>query len=190
MSPKPSVITATILLLLVATPAFAQQAVKPLPPDSEVVQKALKGDATSQFLVGLGYEMTGEVVNFEEAAKWFRKAADQGDANAQDVLGATYAEGLGVAQDHAEAVKWYRKAADQGVASAQNALGRMYANGEGVAQDYVQAHLWFNLAAARFPASRTEDRDRVVKNRDAIAAKMTPAQIAEAQRLAREWKPK
>jgi TPR repeat protein len=66
----------------------------------------------------------------------------------------------------------------------------MYAKGEGVPQDYVQAHKWFNLAASRFPASEKENRDKAVENRDRIAAKMTPAQIAEAQKLAREWKPK
>ncbi len=64
----------------------------------------------------------------------------------------------------------------------------MYEKGQGVPQDYVQAHMWYNLAASHFaPGS---DRDRAVKNRDILAAKMTPAQIAEAQRLARKWKPK
>ena len=58
----------------------------------------------------------------------------------------------------------------------------MYAEGRGVAQDYVQAHMWFYLAAAQGDA-------KALKNRDSIAAKMTSAQIAEAQRLAREWKP-
>jgi len=59
-----------------------------------------------------------------------------------------------------------------------------------VPQDYVQAHKWFNLAAARFPGSEPKRREAAVENRDRIAAKMTPTQIAEAQRLAREWKPK
>ncbi len=61
-------------------------------------------------------------------------------------------------------------------------------NGLGVPQDYVQAHMWYNLAASRYPPG--EDRDRVVKNRDIIAKMMTPAQISEAQKLAREWRPK
>ncbi len=67
-------------------------------------------------------------------------------------------------------------------------LGIMYWSGLGVSQDYVQAHKWYNLAAARMPPG--EDRDKAVKNRDIIAKLMTPAQVAEAQRLAREWKPK
>ena len=118
-----------------------------------------------------------------EAVKWYRKAADQGDAIAQHNLGVMYSDGLGVPQDYAEAVKWYREAADQGEAAAQVNLGVMYAIGQGMPQDPVQAHMWFNLAASQ------GDED-AVKGRELIAETMTPAQITEAQRLAREWKPK
>jgi hypothetical protein len=59
----------------------------------------------------------------------------------------------------------------------------MYANGHGVPQDYVTAHMWFSLSAA-------QDDGDAAKNRDVIAQRMTPAQIAEAQKLAREWTPK
>ena len=62
-------------------------------------------------------------------------------------------------------------------------------SGDGVPQDYVQAHMWVNLAASRFAVSQV-GRERAIKSRDLVAAKMTPAQIAEAQKLAREWKPK
>ena len=127
--------------------------------------------------------------DYATALRFWRPLADQGDATAQSNLGAMYELGRGVTQDYAEAVKWYRKAADQGLASAQYNLGVMYDNGQGVAQDFVQAHKWFNLAASRFPASEKEGRDRAVRNRDRVAAKMTPQQIAEAQRLAREWRP-
>jgi hypothetical protein len=101
-----------------------------------------------------------------------------------------YSSGEGVPQDYAAAMTWYRKAADQGDAHAQFALGRMYGQGQGVPQDYVQAHKWVDLAAARLPAPESEEREKFVKARDAFAAKMNTAQIAEAQRLAREWKPK
>ena len=113
--------------------------------------------------------------------------AEQGNADAQYSLGLAYHEGEGVPQDHAEAVKWYRLAADQGEAKAQANLGLMYAIGEGVPQDYVLAHKWINLAASRLTG---EEREKRVKARDSVAEKMTPEQIAEAQRLAREWKPK
>ena len=91
--------------------------------------------------------------------------------------------GCGVPQDDVQAVKWYRLAADQGDADAQSNLGLMYANGRGVPQDHVQAHKWFDLAGA----GGDEDGR---KNRDRLATRMTLAQIAEAQRLAREWQPK
>ena len=100
-----------------------------------------------------------------------------------------YLNGNGVSQDYAAAVTWFRKAADQGNAEGQAELGLMYAFGLGVPQDYVQAHMWLNLAAARFPALEADKRDIVVKALNSVAEKMTPAQIAEAQKLAREWKP-
>jgi len=128
--------------------------------------------------------------DFAGAAKHFREAAEQGDAWGQALLGSMYNEGQGVPQDYAEAVTWYRKAAEQGNASAQFNLGFMYDNGQGVPQDYVRAHKWTNLAVSRYPASEKGRREKAVKNRDIIAAKMTPAQVAEAQKLAREWKPK
>ena len=96
--------------------------------------------------------------------------------------GSCTGRGRGVTQNYAEAVKWFRFAADQGDASAQYALGLMYGNGRGVPHDYVSAHMWFNLSAAR-------GIQNAVKVRDEVAKHMTPAQIAEAQKLAREWKP-
>ena len=77
-----------------------------------------------------------------------------------------------------------RACAEAGGTEAQNNLGVMYGTGAGVPQDYVQADMWFNVAVAQ---SSGEDRDWRVRNRDIIAAKMTAEQIAEAQRLAREW---
>jgi len=112
-----------------------------------------------------------------------RALVEQGNALAQNSLGGKYATGQGVSQDYQEAVMWYRRAAEQGNASAQYNLGVMYDNGQGVSQDYVLAHMWANLAASQGGEAR-------VKKRDAIATFMTPAQLAEAQRLAREWKAK
>jgi len=107
--------------------------------------------------------------------------AVQGNAEAQRLLGWMLDFGEGVPQDYAEAMKWYRKAADQGDANALFHIGVMYADGKGVPKDLVQAHLWFNLAGARGLAAARGFREQA-------AEKMTPAQIAEAQRLAREWR--
>ena len=64
----------------------------------------------------------------------------------------------------------------------------MYCHGRGVRQDDVLAHIWFTLAASRFPPG--EEHDNAAKGRDWAAARMTPAQIAEAEKLARQWSPK
>ena len=141
-----------------------------------------QGLAQAQLNLGAMYAKgQGVPQDYAAAAGWYRKAADQGDAMAQNNLGAVYANGQGVAQDYAAAVSWYRKAADQGYADAQYNLGNKYANGQGVAQDYVQAHKWLNLGAT------SGDAD-AVKSRDLVASEMTPAQIAEAQRLASAWR--
>ncbi len=148
---------------------------------------AEQGDGDAQNNLGIMYGFgQGVPQDDAKAVKWYRKAAEQGDAGAQSNLGVMYAEGQGVPQDDAEAVGWWRKAAEQGLTDAQNNLGIMYANGEGVTQDYAQAHMWFNLAASRYPPG--EDRDKAVENRDFVAERMTPAQISEAERLARKWK--
>ena len=126
--------------------------------------------------------------DYTTALRLFRPLADQGDADAQSMLGLMYDLGRGVPQDYAQAVKWYRLAADQGYAWAQNNLGNMYELGQGVPQDYVEAHKLFNLAAASVSSGDT--RERAVKNRDRVAGMMTPAQIAEAQKRAGEWQPK
>ncbi len=126
--------------------------------------------------------------DYETALRELRPLANQGNAEAQFNLGVMYDKGEGVPQDDTEAVKWYRKAAEQGYAEAQYSLGLMYVKGGGVPQHHVRTHMWFNLAASRLPPG--EDRDTSAKLRDGLAARMTPAQIAEAQRLAREWKPK
>ncbi len=94
-----------------------------------------------------------------------------------------YDKGQGVPHDYTQAVNWYRKAAEQGYATARYNLGAMYDKGHGVPQDFVLAHMWLNLAAA-------QGDSEAKKLRDELAEKMTPSQIAEAQRLAREWRPK
>lgn len=147
-----------------------------------------EGNARAQSILGLlYYHGQGVQQDFAAAATWLRKAADQDDAIAQSHLGIMFFEGQGVPQDKTQAMKWFRRAADLGDAEAQYNLGLSYAKGEGGEPDNVRAHMWFNLAAAHFPASDTRDRNTAAKERDFVAAKMTPQQIAEALRLAREW---
>ena len=145
-----------------------------------------QGYAPAQYNLGVMYrDGKGVPQDYATAASWLRKAAE-GNAAAQSRLGRMYENGQGVAQDYAVAASWYRKAADQGDVSAQGFLGMMYYNGKGVPQDYVQAHKWWNLSAAGAKHRSEGDAD----SRDQLATLMTPAQIAEAQRQASEWKAK
>ncbi|MBT5378797.1 MAG: trypsin-like serine protease, partial [Opitutae bacterium] len=117
--------------------------------------------------------------DFKEAAKWFRKAAEQGYAAAQTNLGGMYYSGEGVRQDFKEAAKWLMKAAVQGNPSSQALLGLMYTIGKGVSQDVLLAYAWSNLAAA--------SGDETAKAlRDEIAINMTPDQMNKAQQLSQK----
>jgi len=133
--------------------------------------------------------------DYATALKFWRPLAEQGDAKAQNKLGFIYANGRGVPPDDTEAVKWwrlaaeqghaeaaelYRRAAEQGDAKAQFILGIFYGIGRGIPQDYVSARMWFTLAAA-------QGHENAHKAHDIVAKRMTPDQIAEAQRMAREW---
>jgi len=154
--------------------------------DSEAVKwfrrAAVQGFIDAQSSLGAMYiDGRGVPQNHAEAMRWLRLAADQGDVEAQSNLGNMYIKGTGVKQSIAEAVKWYRRAADQGLSVAQFNLGFGYASGQGVPQDYVMAHMWFSLSAA-------QGSQDAATNRDTIQHMMTPAQIAEARKLAREWK--
>ena len=113
-----------------------------------------------------------------------RAGADKGDAKAQYELGRAFFSGtLGVAKDEAEAVKWFRKAAEQNVADAQFSLGVCYDSGEGVAKDEVEAYKWWLLAAG-------QGNDDAKYNMTIVENKMSREQIAEGQRLARDFKPR
>jgi len=82
--------------------------------------------------------------------------------------------------DYKTAFEKFMPLAEQGDATAQSNLGLMYFKGTGVPQNYIEAHKWYNIAGAN-----GEDSGR--KNRDIIEKRMTPEQVAEAQRLAKEW---
>jgi hypothetical protein len=171
---------------------------------------AEQGDAAAQsFLAGMCNDGKGVPQDYVQAAKWWRLAAEQGSCMSQFNLGVMYDRGEGVPQDAAEAVNWYHLAANQGVCNAQYNLGVIYDRGAGVPQNYVLAYKWFNLSATglqtlEIPAHLTEEQkvnrrmfnssqmrsvQESIKRRDVLAKRMTPAQIAEAQKLVREWKP-
>ena len=121
----------------------------------------------------------GVPLDDKEAIKWYRLAAEQGNAKAQYNLALMYDNGEGVPQDYKEAIKWYRLAAEQENAKAQTNLGILYEYGNGVIQDNTMAHMWYNIASA----NGDEDAGGY---RDERAGLMTPADISKAQAMARE----
>jgi uncharacterized protein len=121
--------------------------------------------------------------DYETALRRLRPLSDQGNAAAQFTLGTMYTNGQGTPSDYVAAAKLYRLAAEQGHAKAQDTLGVMYVGGWGVPKDDVLAYMWFNLSAAQGDTEAAESRDILSKH-------MSSGQIAEAQKLAREWRPK
>jgi TPR repeat protein len=183
----------------------------------DVLKSAQKGDPNAQSQLGMMYgNGKGVTQNSQEAVKWYTKAAEQGNVKAQCRLGFMYENGCYVIQDYQEAFKWYAKAAEQGDTGGQFALGKMYADGKGVirddqeaikwytkaaehgdkeaqvvlsaicslSQDYVEAYKWLILATAQ--ATGQSDL-YIFKYRDNLKDRMSPQQIDEAQKLAKEF---
>jgi hypothetical protein len=145
-----------------------------------------QGLSEAQFDLGMCFANGDGVTKSPvEAVEWYRKAAAQGLVEAQGEIGNCYLEGNGVPTDIPEGLKWTRKAAEEGFASAQNTLGLCYSKGRGVAKDNVEAYKWFNLAVAK--GGDIADDARI--NLAAVERFMKPEDIAEGQRLAREFKP-
>ena len=152
-----------------------------------------QGQLAVVYLQGLGVAQ-----NYAEALKWSTKAAEQGHPQGQFNLGAMYAAGLGVPRDYQKAALWTRKAAEQGDAAGQLNLAILYANGLGVPRDDVEALMWLLLTPRQtkdpsiaMPARGAPDIAAEAQAvRDSLVSRMKSAQIAEAQRRAREWKAK
>lgn len=134
-----NLLLASFLMRALTPGAITAQESKSLDP--VLVAKAQAGDVNAQYKLAVDYYIGqhGAPRNYEQAAAWARKAAEQGDPGSQTLLGALYTKGDGVPQSYTQSIAWYRKAAEQGSPWAQTALGEGYLNGEGVHQDYAQA---------------------------------------------------
>ena len=182
---------------------------------------AEEGDRGAQALLGYIYEngsKHGVPRNPHAAYKWYRLAAEQGDAQSQVALGRMYWEGRDIQQDYGAALRMYEMAAAQGASAGQSGLGTMFMNGYGVDKDYGVARKWYQLAADQgngfaqlqlghiyyegtgvpqdlvqaymwFSLAATKGAKGATFLRDYMAKSMTAEQIDEARRLARDWKP-
>ena len=145
---------------------------------------AEQGQAVAQYQLGLLYANgKGVTKDDAKARQWYDKAAVQGHTEAQVNLGVLLMYARGGQQDYKMAVYYLRLASNKGHDLAQRRLGELYERGEGVQQDYVKAYMWYSLGSAH-------GAEAGARLRDGLAKKMDPDQIAEAQKLAREWKPK
>jgi hypothetical protein len=179
-----SVPTVVVLSLLTAC--------GPSSAGKETVLKAEGGDASAQTIVGSwhyeGKERLGIYQDYAEGLEWFRKAAEQGEPYALRMIALSYERGDGVSRDYAQAATWFRKAAEQDDSYGQYWLGNAYAEGSGgiiykgfnEPQDLVLAYAWLNVASNGY-------YDDAEKSRDKVEAKLSPAELAEAQRLSSNW---
>lgn len=152
-----------------------------------------------------------------EAARWYLRAAEQGNEEAQNNLGNAYRFGRGIGKDDAEAARWFRKAAEQGHADAQDVLGSSYALGRGVPKDEAEAVRWFRKAAEQgvvvsqynlgvmyssgmgvakdvsepcfwlYLGASASDNPRTITERDIVGAKLTTDERLEIQQRCRTW---
>ena len=147
---------------------------------------AERGHAEAQSILGYLYEMgKGVPKDVSEAYRWYRRGAEQGEKWGQYSLGRIFVDGKVVPKDNAKAVRWFQKSAEQGYPDAQFALALMYKYGSGVPKNYTQAYKWYDLTILN--SDQAGLLPDAVSQRDKIAKQMTPAQITEAQKQAREW---
>ena len=159
-----------------------------------MLRAADHGDASTQLWLAISYDDDWfGTIDHELALKWYRKAAESGDPDAQVVLGQIasgdpdaqvvlgqkYADGDGVDQNYQLAAQWFRKAAEHfpdlgGAGQGRNELGLLYLQGLGVPQDYVQAYFWFSL---RGNEGNAED----------AKAHLSATQIAQTDKLVKDW---
>jgi TPR repeat protein len=135
------------------------------------------------FFKDIGNKSTDDI---HEAVKWYELAAEQGNSESLYNLGNLFYIGKKKPMLHINYVRaagYFRRAAETEDKISMYVLGKMYHEGTGVIQDYVQAHMWLNI-------SNSKGHKQAIKLRDIIEKKMTKDQIAEAQELARNWKPK
>ena len=167
-----------------------QEIVKWLEKQSEQGNSFVQFLLAKQYLDGNTFYNTKSIIvqDYKKALNLFQKLAKQNNIEAQYTLGQMYYDGNGVTKDYIEAVKWWEISADKGESLSQDALAEAYYNGKGVEKNYILAYKWFNI----FKANNSESLNKTLNINgylEALEKQMTPEEIAEAQKLSREWKP-
>jgi TPR repeat protein len=180
-----------ILALFVTLMATAWAQTTPSAQEIRTIQtRASAGDAAAQVELGRMYlDGRGVPPDASQGAMWLGKAAEQAHPYAQYILGVLYSQGSSVPKDERKALSWFSKAATQGNVSAQVFLGGIYANGTlGVTKNAITAYVWWSAASVGANAAKDAELAALVtKQRDTLATTMTAAQIAEANKLAKQW---
>src|ERR1017187_5169762 len=160
---------------------YGQQSASDQKEFADTQEKAGKGDAQAQLILGYYYAVGfGVVKNQVESVIWYRKAAEQNLSGAQFNLGGCYKRGEGVATNFIMAVDWYRKSAEQNLASAQFNLGLCCVRGQGTKQDDVEGYKWIFLSSAQ---GFEQAKDTIKK----LDAGLDPKEIAEGKNRANIW---
>jgi hypothetical protein len=162
--------------------------------DPALLLKANAGDPAAQVAMGEQYahaaasdhdkvQMAGD---YQQAAAWYRKAADQNNIPAEMHLAALYRDGGGktIPRDMEQAAAWYRRAADQGDPSAQATLGVLYSMGQGVPHSDVEAYFWLDLAAG----VKGPNQEKYAANRQMIGERITADELSDVQDRVASWK--
>ncbi len=166
-----------VALALAFAGSAAAQPADPLPAPT---------DPVAQVNLGLEREAAGK---FEEAVHWYRLAAEQGNASAQNNMAYMLVTGSGIAQDFAAAFEWLKKSAAQGDPAGQNNLGLMYSSGQGVDRDFAEAVRWYGLAAEQGMALAQLNLATLIRTAGASSRTRCRHICGTASRLNRAWPP-
>jgi TPR repeat protein len=146
---------------------------------------AINGYPDAAFNMGVAYsEGKGVKPDSGEARRWYQLAADAGYAPAQVILGNIYFRGDGIAADPKTGADWYVKAAEQDDVVAEFLVANLYINGQGLPEDLVQAYKWLTIAEG---ANHPDAKKTAEERKKLIAGRMSPGQVAQAEKEADEW---
>jgi hypothetical protein len=160
----------------------------PLQAVSWLLKAAAQGDRDAAFSIATMYARgEGLQQDLSQAVGWLLKAAQEGHGGARGALGFGYLTGKGVPQDETVAARWTFRAASQGVPGAQLLLAKMLSEGRGTPENNVAAYSWATIAASRLGDKKL--RDSASQLRQQIGSALTPDQIAQAEKAAKDWGP-